>query len=150
MAFQFLRRPVASLGLLLLLTSSPSKIVVESGGFVVAWATSAHAKENGDKGKGNDKSGGGNGKSGKDNGQGGKSQNSGSNLNQQPKATKGANPKTGDVIERRGRNISVRHSNGIFESIVGAIYEMRDAKGRRIIRRAATNADRARLAAMSG
>jgi hypothetical protein len=39
----------------------------------------------------------------------------------------------------------VRHSDGITERIEGGRYEMRDARGRTIINRAATPADRARL-----
>ncbi|MDI6024736.1 hypothetical protein QBK99_00725 [Corticibacterium sp. UT-5YL-CI-8] len=149
MAIQFLWRPVSSTVLALLIASSPFQIVVEGNGASIEWPVAASAKDNG-KDKGNDRGGESNDTNGKDKSQsGGKSQKSGG-ANQQSKSARGVNPKTGDIIERRGRNISVRHSNGIFESIVGAVYEMRDAQGRRIIRRPATNADRARLAAMSG
>ncbi|MER8826817.1 hypothetical protein NKH73_12440 [Mesorhizobium sp. M0938] len=58
------------------------------------------------------------------------------------------NAATGDRIEVHGPSVGVVHSNGLSERIDGGHYEMRDARGRTIIRRQATNSDRARLLAM--
>lgn len=58
------------------------------------------------------------------------------------------NATTGDRIEVRGPSVGVVHSNGLSERIDGGHYEMRDAMGRTIIRRQATNSDRARLLGM--
>lgn len=57
------------------------------------------------------------------------------------------NPKTGDIIEVSGSSIKVRHRDGMAENIENDRYEMQDAKGRTIINRRATEADRARLRA---
>ncbi|WP_166487822.1 MULTISPECIES: hypothetical protein [Mesorhizobium] len=48
----------------------------------------------------------------------------------------------------RGPSVGVVHSNGLSERIDGGHYEMRDAMGRTIIRRQATNSDRTRLLGM--
>ncbi|GLS34471.1 hypothetical protein GCM10010869_00590 [Mesorhizobium tianshanense] len=55
------------------------------------------------------------------------------------------NTTTGDRIEVRGSSLGVVHSNGLSERIDDGHYEMRDAKGRTIIRRVATRSDRSRL-----
>jgi hypothetical protein len=48
----------------------------------------------------------------------------------------------------RGPSVGVVHSNGLRERIDRGQYEMRDAKGRTIIRRVATRSDRDRLLKM--
>lgn len=58
------------------------------------------------------------------------------------------NATTGDRVEVRGPSIGVVHSNGLSERIDSGQYEMRDAKGRTIIRRLATRSDRDRLLEM--
>ncbi|MER8416880.1 hypothetical protein [Mesorhizobium sp. M1329] len=55
---------------------------------------------------------------------------------------------TGDRVEVSGPSIGVVHSNGLSERIDSGQYEMRDAKGRTIIRRLATRSDRDRLLEM--
>ena len=60
------------------------------------------------------------------------------------------NPVTGDKVEINGNNIEVLHPDGIREEIENGYYEMTDARGRTIIRRRATESDRARLRAMIG
>lgn len=42
-------------------------------------------------------------------------------------------------------NVELRHGNGVREKIANGQYEMRDARGRTIINRRATNADRKRF-----
>ena len=44
-----------------------------------------------------------------------------------------------------GSNLGVLHSNGMKEEISSDIYEMRDARGRTIVKRRANSLDRARL-----
>ncbi|MER8862232.1 hypothetical protein NKI19_00710 [Mesorhizobium sp. M0751] len=58
------------------------------------------------------------------------------------------NATTGDRVEVSGPSIGVVHSNGLSERIDSGQYEMRDAKGRTIIRRLATRSDRDRLLEM--
>jgi hypothetical protein len=55
------------------------------------------------------------------------------------------NPVTGDLIELNGSNIKVVHPEGMKEQIENGRYVMKDAVGRTIINRPATEADRARL-----
>jgi hypothetical protein len=60
------------------------------------------------------------------------------------------NPATGNRIKVNGSNIEVVHPDGITEEIANGRYEMSDAKGRTIIKRPVTGADRARLRTMIG
>jgi hypothetical protein len=60
------------------------------------------------------------------------------------------NSATGDKVEIDGSNIEVEHPDGIKEEIEDGRYEMKDASGRTIVERPATDADRARLEAMAG
>ncbi|GLS31361.1 hypothetical protein SAMN04488498_1284 [Mesorhizobium albiziae] len=55
------------------------------------------------------------------------------------------NPVTGDLIELKGSNIKVLHPEGMKEQIENGRYVMKDAVGRTIINRPATEADSARL-----
>ena len=50
-----------------------------------------------------------------------------------------------DGNDRSGRSIAILHSNGMREEISGDRYEMRDAGGRTIVNRPATQSDLARL-----
>lgn len=59
------------------------------------------------------------------------------------------NPSTGDRVEVDGDNIQVLHPDGTKEEIDGGVYEMKDARGRTIIERRATQADIDRLAALA-
>jgi hypothetical protein len=60
------------------------------------------------------------------------------------------NPATGDRVTIRGKGIEILHRNGMRESLKGSRYLMTDDKGRTIIERAATNADRIRLRKLGG
>jgi hypothetical protein len=60
------------------------------------------------------------------------------------------NSATGDKVEINGSNIEVEHPDGTKEEIERGRYEMKDASGRTIVERPATDADRARLEAMAG
>ena len=60
------------------------------------------------------------------------------------------NSATGDKVEIDGSNIEVEHPDGTKEEIERGRYEMKDASGRTIVERPATDADRARLEAMAG
>jgi hypothetical protein len=57
-------------------------------------------------------------------------------------------PVTGDRIELSGSKIEVVHPNGMKEKIENGRYEMKDARGRTIIRRSVTQSDRTRLRQM--
>lgn len=102
------------------LIAAPCAIHVTPDGLSVE-AAAAHAKKGGG-GKGGGGKGGGNGK-----GNAGKG-----------KAAKGKPAKPNVAV-------ILRHRNGIQESVRGGRYEMRDAKGRRIINRPANAADYQRL-----
>jgi hypothetical protein len=58
------------------------------------------------------------------------------------------NARTGDTISVSGKTIEVRHRSGIQEVLAEDRYVMRDRRGRTIISRAATSADRARIRSM--
>ncbi len=58
------------------------------------------------------------------------------------------NPQTGTRLEIDGSNVEVVHRDGIREEIAGGRYRMRDAQGRLIIERIATESDRGRFRAM--
>jgi hypothetical protein len=60
------------------------------------------------------------------------------------------NSATGDKVEIDGSKIEVEHPDGTKEEIERGRYEMKDASGRTIVERPATDADRARLEAMAG
>lgn len=59
------------------------------------------------------------------------------------------NPETGDRVEVEGDHIEVLHTDGTKEEIDGGVYEMKDARGRTIIERRATQADVDRLMALA-
>ena len=59
------------------------------------------------------------------------------------------NRPTGDRNGLSGRSIAILHSNGMREEISGGRYEMRDAGGRTIVNRPATQSDLARLLEIS-
>lgn len=60
------------------------------------------------------------------------------------------NPQTGDRVEVDGDNVQVLHPDGTKEEIDSGVYEMKDARGRTIIERRATQADIDRLTALAG
>lgn len=60
------------------------------------------------------------------------------------------NPRTGDRVEVDGDNVQVLHPDGTKEEIDSGVYEMKDARGRTIIERRATQADIDRLTALAG
>lgn len=121
-----LRRGVAlAIGLALALL--PLRMHVANGSLDIG-ATTAAAKDGG-KGGGN-----GGGNEGGNNGGG--------------KGGKGGNKGKGAAVSTRAApavGLEVVHRNGIAERIRRGRYEMKDSKGRTIINRAATNADRQRL-----
>ncbi|PII38289.1 hypothetical protein T190_22930, partial [Sinorhizobium meliloti CCBAU 01290] len=89
----------------------------------------------GGRGGGNGGGGGnGNGRGGGSNGKGGGNSNSGR-----------ASGKAATSVEDGGAILRVRHRDGISEVIEGARYIMRDSRGRTIVNRRATSADRRRL-----
>jgi len=55
------------------------------------------------------------------------------------------NAVTGDTVSVIGNAIKVVHANGFREEVANGRFEMKDALGRRIVERAATAADLARL-----
>lgn len=60
------------------------------------------------------------------------------------------NPATGDRVEIDGNEIKVIHADGTKEEVDDGVYEMKDAKGRTIVERRATQADINRLKDMAG
>lgn len=58
-------------------------------------------------------------------------------------------PQTGDRVEIDGNSIEVIHPDGTKEEIKNGVYEMKDARGRTIVERRATQADVDRLMAMA-
>jgi hypothetical protein len=60
------------------------------------------------------------------------------------------NPATGARVEIDGNNIEVVHADGTKEEIENGRFEMKNAQGRTIVERAATEADLARLRAFGG
>ena len=59
-------------------------------------------------------------------------------------------PATGDKVEINGSSIEVGHADGTKEEIENGRFEMKDANGRTIVERPATEADRARLEGLAG
>ena len=59
--------------------------------------------------------------------------------------TRSVNPNTGDVFSTDRRRIQVIHRNGLREELGNGRYRMKDAKGRTIVDRRATNKDSARM-----
>ncbi|ARS68126.1 hypothetical protein CN090_01655 [Sinorhizobium meliloti] len=89
----------------------------------------------GGRGGGNGGGGGnGNGRGGGSNGKGGGNSNSGR-----------ASGSAATSVEGGGSILRVRHRDGISEVIEGARYIMKDSRGRTIVNRRATSADRRRL-----
>ncbi|MQX23558.1 hypothetical protein GHJ84_21865 [Sinorhizobium meliloti] len=78
--------------------------------------------------------GNGNGRGGGSNGKGGGNSNSGR-----------ASGRAATSVEGGGSILRVRHRDGISEVIEGARYIMKDSRGRMIVNRRATSADRRRL-----
>ncbi|RVO32311.1 hypothetical protein CN093_30340, partial [Sinorhizobium meliloti] len=76
----------------------------------------------------------GNGRGGGSNGKGGGNSNSGR-----------ASGRAATSVEGGGSILRVRHRDGISEVIEGARYIMKDSRGRTIVNRRATSADRRRL-----
>jgi hypothetical protein len=60
------------------------------------------------------------------------------------------NPATGARVEIEGNNIEVVHADGTKEEIENGRFEQKNAQGRTIVERAATQADFARLRAFGG
>lgn len=88
----------------------------------------------GGRGGGNGGGGNGNGRGGGSNGKGGGNSNSGR-----------ASGRAATSVEGGGSILRVRHRDGISEVIEGARYIMKDSRGRTIVNRRATSADRRRL-----
>lgn len=118
--FRHLSRHLVAAAIAAAFVAMPYALHVEPDGLSVE-AAAAHAK----KGGGNGKGGGGNGNGNSGKGNTGKS-----------KAKAAKSPQA-----------ILRHRNGIQESVRGGRYEMRDAKGRRIVNRPANAADYQRLKA---
>lgn len=99
---------------------------------------------NGSGGGSRDGNGNGNGNGG--NGKGGKSSSASS------RSPESLDPGTGGGRTASGNAISigVRHGSGIEEELANGRYVMRDNRGRTIINRAATAADRARIRSLAG
>lgn len=148
------------------LVVSPYRVVFDGLsqplGPLAAWAKDG-GNGNGNGGNGNGNGGGNSGNPGGNSGNSnsnagagkGKAKSQDDNLPDPAAAvTPGSRPKlfinatTGDRIEVSGPSIGVVHSNGLSERVDSGQYEMRDAKGRTIIRRLATRSDRDRLLEM--
>jgi hypothetical protein len=117
---------------------SPYKIALSGSGIELE-SQSALAKgggSGGGRGGGNGGGGGGNGngRGGGSNGKGGGNSNSGR-----------ASGRAATSVEGGGSILRVRHRDGISEVIEGARYIMKDSRGRTIVNRRATSADRRRL-----
>jgi hypothetical protein len=56
-----------------------------------------------------------------------------------------ANPRTGDMISVSDSTVEVRHRNGVREILSNGRYMMRGNRGRSIVDRIATPADRSRI-----
>lgn len=116
---------------------SPYKIALSGSGIELE-PQSALAKgggSGGGRGGGNGGGGGnGNGRGGGSNGKGGGNSNSGR-----------ASGRAATSVEGGGSILRVRHRDGISEVIEGARYIMKDSRGRTIVNRRATSADRRRL-----
>ncbi|RVL94551.1 hypothetical protein [Sinorhizobium meliloti] len=106
---------------------SPYKIALSGSGIELE-PQSALAKGGGSGG------GNGNGRGGGSNGKGGGNSNSGR-----------ASGRAATSVEGGGSILRVRHRDGISEVIEGARYIMKDSRGRTIVNRRATSADRRRL-----
>ena len=114
-------------------TVLPLKVVAGADGLLRVTLSSAAAQE-----------GNGNGNGG--NGKGGKSSSASS------RSPESLDPGTGGGRTASGNAISigVRHGSGIEEELANGRYVMRDNRGRTIINRAATAADRARIRSLAG
>ena len=88
-------------------------------------------------------SGGGNGKG--NNGKDGKNDNAGQSSDEKGTTINQSTPVTREKVEVDDSSIEVRHKNGMSERIEAGRYTMKDAKGRTIINRTATNSDQSRL-----
>jgi len=87
--------------------------------------------------------GGGNGKG--NNGKDGKNDNAGQGGDKKASTVNQSKPVTRETVEVDDSLIEVRHKNGMSERIEAGRYTMKDAKGRTIISRTATNSDQSRL-----
>lgn len=117
--FRHLIRHMTAAAIAAAFVAMPCALHVTPDGLSVEVAA-VHAKKGGG-GNGNGGGGNGNGNSGK------------------------GNAGKGKAKAAKSPQAVLRHRNGIQESVRGGRYEMRDAKGRRIINRPATGADYRRL-----
>lgn len=129
----------------LLATILPCKLDVTTAGLAVV-ETAAFAK-NGNSGGGGGGNGGGNGGGGGGGGNSGGrgSDNSGGNSS----GGKSNKSKATDSLTEDGDEIGVQHKGGISELIKKGRYIMKDARGRTIINRRATTADRERMKSLA-
>lgn len=122
--------------------TAPVTLEVAHSGIVLV-LSEANAKNGGGNGGGG---GGGNGGgNGGDNGRGGESRSSGKAGESQGAA---GQPQSADKVGSSLPDIGVRHKRGVTEAVVSGRYIMRDARGRTIVNRRATNLDRRRIEAL--
>ena len=67
-----------------------------------------------------------------------------------PSGGQAVNSSTRDRVKVDGSNVEVLHGNGMKEAVTDGRYEMKDSRGRTIVNRPATGADRTRLRGMRG
>jgi hypothetical protein len=158
------RREVLRLGLGAALLLAPATLAPTAGAVSRLLSSSAAAKDgessnSGSGGGGNSGSNGGGGSSGS--GGGGNSGSGGGNSGRGGGDDDGRDDgghhggdrgsrrgPDGERIEYDGRRIRIIYPNGFREEIADGIFEMRDAVGRRIVRRRATPEDYARMRAL--
>jgi hypothetical protein len=135
------------------LVATPFEITLDSQSLSLH-AQSAWAKDGGNsggKGGGNGNSNGGESGSGSgadgkgNNGKDGKNDNADKSGDEKGTTVNQSTPDTRENVEVDGSSIEVRHANGMSEKIEAGRYTMKDAKGRTIINRTATNSDQSRL-----
>jgi hypothetical protein len=126
-------------------TVAPYTLDVSHGGAGFS-LSEAYAKGGGGKGGGGNGGGGGKGSGGNGGGNngGGNNGNGGGNNGKSGNA-KAKAATTGVSVNPSLPELQVRHRRGLTEAIVTGRYIMRDARGRTIINREATAADRRRI-----
>ena len=142
------RRKLLPLVTISLLIAAPIERLAFTGS-LDASGMAAHAKGGGGGGGGGSGGGGGGGGKGGGNGKGGGQSSTGSS------SSKDVGPRsfsisTGATVSVSATSIEVQHPSGMQERLSGGRYEMRDARGRTIINRAAQTADRERLRSLAG
>lgn len=135
-------KSTATFLLSLILTGVPSVLAL------VGLPLDAALAKGGNNGNGNSQGGGNQGGNSKGNGNANShSKDKGNSASGSAPASSVTETDTGDTVTVSSNAVELRHANGISERLTKKRYQMRDAKGRTIIDRNATNLDRIRLGA---